>query len=254
MAVLRRRYERARRLARQVLWECGMDEPSKIDPFVVVGRHKIEVIYCRLDGATAQILRHGDRAIMRISDQIVQLGRLRFTVAHELGHYLLGHQLPSQHESEASFPFSAHQEREADVFAAEFLMPDEYVEPFAANAPTLSTIDAIGRAFRTSVVASAVRYVEISSSPCAVAYSEDGYVVWAKRSRAFPLRIPSQLRIGEGAIAHEFHFRRKMVKVPRAVPARSWFGIGAAIPHALVEHAVVIPEPGWGGLLSLLAI
>ena len=90
MAVLRRPFERARRLAREVLCECGMDEPSKIDPFTIVGRQKIEVIYARLDGASARIFRHGDRAIIRVSDQIVQLGRLRFTIAHEVAHFLLG--------------------------------------------------------------------------------------------------------------------------------------------------------------------
>ncbi|MCC6784108.1 MAG: ImmA/IrrE family metallo-endopeptidase, partial [Planctomycetes bacterium] len=40
------------------------------------------------------------------------------------GHYLLGHRIPTEQELGDTVPFSAHQEREADVFAAEFLMPE----------------------------------------------------------------------------------------------------------------------------------
>lgn len=256
MAVLRRPYARARKLAREVLWECGVDEPSKIDPFVILGRRKIRVIYGRLDGATAQILRNGDRAIIRVSDEIVQLGRLRFTIAHEVAHYLLGHRIPSEMDLGANPPFSAHQEREADVFATEFLMPEAWVVSYCAAAPTLASIQTIAGTFRMSNMASAVRYVELTSAPCAVVYSENGHVVWAKRSRTFPHRIPAQLRIGAGALAHDFHERRVLDDGVREVPAMAWFGstVPSLAGTSLVEHVDTVPEPGWGGLLSLLAV
>jgi Zn-dependent peptidase ImmA (M78 family) len=256
VAVLRRPFARARRLAREMLWECGVDEPSKIDPFVIVGRRRIYVIYGKLDGATAQILRHGERAIIRVSDQIVQIGRLRFTIAHEVAHYLLGHRIPSEIDLGAKAPFSAHQEREADVFATEYLMPEAWVAPYCVASPTLAAVHTIAKTFRMSNVASAVRFVELSSTPCAVVYSEQGHIVWAKRSRTFPGRIPAQLKIGEGAIAHDFHQRGLLDDAVREVPATAW--LGTAVPSLagtpLIEHVEVVPEPGWGGMLSLLAI
>lgn len=254
MAVLRRQYERARKLARQVLWECGVDEPSKIDPLVVAGRRRIDVVIGRLDGATAQILRHGERAIIRVSDQIVQLGRLRFTVAHELGHFLLGHRIPD--DLDASAQFARHLEREADVFATEFLMPEAWVSPMCDVATSFEGIDAIAETFRTSTVASAVRFVELAAMPCAVVYSEAGYVAWAKRSRSFPSRIPAQLEIGSGTIAFDHHHDIPIDTFVREVPARAW--LGSLSPHPidgmLVESGKSIPEPGWGGFLSLLAL
>lgn len=255
MAVLRRPYERARQLAREVLWECGADEPSKIDPLTIVGRRQIAVIYGRLDGATAQILREGERAIMRVSDQIVQIGRRRFTIAHEVGHYLLGHRIPEEVDLSTSTPFSAYQEREADVFATEFLMPEEWVVPLCIGTPaSLATVHTIARTFRTSIVASAVRYVELAPLPCAVVYSEHGRVVWAKRSPTFPGRIPAQVKIGRDAVAAE-HQRGQLDTAPRLVPAAAWFG--SELPPtvgSLVEHAEVVPEPGWGGVISLLGL
>ena len=259
MTVVRRPFERARRLARDLLWECGVDEPSKIDPFVIVGRKQIKVTYGRLDGASARIFRHGDRAIIRVSDQIVQIGRLRFTIAHEIAHFLLGHRIPSELVLDPNEPppFSVHQEREADVFAAEYLMPSVWMAPFCADVPVgFRSVHAIAQTFRTSVVASAVRYVELTSTPCAVAYSEHGHVVWAKRSRTFPGRIPSQLRIGPGAVAADYYERNVLDASPRALPASTWFG--SQSPHRfdgpLLEQAELVPEPGWGGVLSLIGI
>jgi Zn-dependent peptidase ImmA (M78 family) len=256
MAVLRRPYARARKLAREVLWECGVDEPSKIDPFVILGRRKIRVIYGRLDGATAQILRIGDRAIIRVSDEIVQVGRLRFTIAHEVAHYLLGHRIPTEFDLSANPPFSAHQEREADVFATEFLMPEAWVLSYCAASPSFDSIQAIAQTFRMSNMASAVRYAELTSASCAVVYSENGHVVWAKRSRTFPNRIPAQLKIGAGALAHDFHERGPAGEGAREVPAAAWFGsaVPSLVGTSLVEHVDKVPEPGWGGLLSLLVV
>ncbi len=256
MAVVRRQFARARKLARRMLWECGIDEPSKIDPLVLVGRLGIVVIYGPLDGPTAQIFRHGERAIMRVSNSIIQIGRRNFTIAHELGHYVLGHRIPSSSDL-ASTDRTPHQEREADVFAAELLMPEELVAPHAAMPPGLVTVRSISDTFRTSIVASARRYVELTAASCALVYSKDGRVVWAKYSCSFPGRIPHQIQIGRGTIASDFHAINANVlgDTERLVPASAWFAAGNAPANcaSLVEHAEVVPEPGWGGVLSLLA-
>jgi Zn-dependent peptidase ImmA (M78 family) len=233
-----------------------MDEPSKIDPFVVVGRQRIEVTYARLDGASARIFRHGDRAIIRVSDQIVQLGRLRFTIAHEVAHYLLGHKIPVEAalDTDARAPFSVHQEREADVFATEFLMPAAWVAGYCKGTGTsLSVVHSIAQAFRVSNVAAAVRRVELADTPCAVVYSEHGHVVWARGSAMFPHRIQPQRKIGPGSVAAEYFERGILALTPRPVPARTWFGADMDVEGVtLIEHAELVPEPGWGGVLSLL--
>lgn len=251
-----RPFERVRKLAREVLWECGMDEPSKIDPFAVLARRGIRIIYGRLDGPTAQIFRHDDRAIIRVSDQIIQVGRLRFSIAHEIGHYLLGHRIPSELPAGAAGPYTAQQEREADVFATEFLMPEELVRPFCERTPIdLAAVRAIAETFRSSIVAAAVRYVELSSAPCAVVYSEAGFVEWAKRSRTFAGRIPAQLKIGPGALAFDYHARGLLDAEARVVQPSAWLGTSPPLSiSALVEHAALVPEPGWGGVLSLLSM
>lgn len=257
MPVLRRPYERARRLARELLWEYGMDEVWKIDPFVILARNQIELTYAPLDGASGHIFRNGDRAIIRVSDQIVQLGRRRFTIAHEAGHFLLGHKISTSAIFDANAPpFSAHQEREANVFATEFLMPEAWVQPYCKGTSiSLSVVHAIAEAFRVSNVAAAVRHVELSDGPCAAAYSEHGRVVWATASKTFPARIPPQLKIGAGAIASDYCERSILESFARVVPAQAWFGTRTPSAVAsLIEHAELVPEAGWGGVLSFLGL
>ena len=55
----------------------------------------------------------------------------RFTISHELGHYLNGHQhFDNQFINDESKYYDPHyqQEKEADAFAAELLMPKDFLE------------------------------------------------------------------------------------------------------------------------------
>lgn len=55
-------------------------------------------------------------------------GRRRFSIAHELGHYLLHRDLIA-----AGIPLGPEHEREANEFAAELLMPEEVIRRTAMN-------------------------------------------------------------------------------------------------------------------------
>lgn len=68
------------------------------------------------------------------------MDRLRFTMAHELGHLVM-HASPT-----------ADMEKEADRFAAEFLMPEYDIKPQLVDA-TLSTLSILKRVWRVSMAA-----------------------------------------------------------------------------------------------------
>ncbi len=70
------------------------------------------------------VLRNGDETQVFINDKIHNRNRRRFTLAHELGHALLGHSLDEIHyrNSEIDSQTDA-QEVEANVFARDILMP-----------------------------------------------------------------------------------------------------------------------------------
>lgn len=70
--------------------------------------------------------------------------RRRFTIAHELGHFLLGHDIEKGIDEtiDDSFDKPYPQEREANIFASALLMPSEWMkESFKAQGSDLTKID-----------------------------------------------------------------------------------------------------------------
>lgn len=71
---------------------------------------------------------------------------VRFDIAHELGHLVM-------HSAGFSFEMNSEQEKEADRFASEFLMPATEVAYYLPSAPTIEKLFEIERHFRVSALA-----------------------------------------------------------------------------------------------------
>lgn len=73
--------------------------------------------------------------------------RQRFTIAHELGHWFMGHTKDTQAYSNFVFRSSVKDanrnvwEREADYFAANLLMPKHFIEKFLKTYPWVTNKD-----------------------------------------------------------------------------------------------------------------
>lgn len=82
--------------------------------------------------------------------------RQRFTVAHELGHHMLGHG-PSHRDNDQNFSINNYNiyEVEANNFAAELLMPAEAVR-YMINSG-VSTLEGLAEVFNVSTVAMQIR-------------------------------------------------------------------------------------------------
>ncbi|UIP28876.1 ImmA/IrrE family metallo-endopeptidase [Photobacterium sp. TLY01] len=83
--------------------------------------------------------------------------RQRFTLAHEIGHHVLGHVYPGagkRRDYPGSFSTDsvAWEEREANNFAAELLMPDDAIRHFIYNLK-ISSIVELASHFKVSQVA-----------------------------------------------------------------------------------------------------
>ena len=101
---------------------------------------------CRAFGAL--FLAGKDRSVLLVNSSLSQ-GRARFSVAHELGHLLLRHE-PVVRIGE---PRNSRQEREADRFASELLIPASLIRE---DFPGMS-LDALCRRYRVSRQAMRIR-------------------------------------------------------------------------------------------------
>ncbi|MFT3695826.1 MAG: ImmA/IrrE family metallo-endopeptidase [Kofleriaceae bacterium] len=203
-----------------------------------------------LDGATARVIKIGERAKIVVSTRIAELGSIRFSIAHELGHLICQHFVKRRAMERACVPLSttdgSNVEREASIFATELLMPLSMVAPWCKVAPrTLDPIKSIASSFQTSLLASALRYIELTSERCAVVYSEVGRVRWVKKSPSFTAWIPRGRCLAPASAASDYFSQGTLEESTRIVPATAWLARSAENEESpIYEHTVPIPAIG----------
>jgi hypothetical protein len=227
----------------------------KIAAALQLDLHEVEA-----DGFEGALVRARDVALgaIAVRSSIREDGRKNFTIAHEIGHFVLpGHEHPSvacTASEIGDWPESSTKqelEREANEFAAELLMPMDLVEVIAASAaPSLDVIEKIAREFGASLSAAASRYCDVVER-CAVVWSSEGTIQWAKRSGDFPFYLPTGWILEEGTFAAACFTGEKVPGKPRAVSAHLW----TSSPH--IDSAVRLLEqskalPTYRSVISLL--
>lgn len=125
------------------------------------------------------------------STAIKSEGFQNFTVAHELGHYFIDDHpsavlVDGKHLSRSGYISKDRYEREADVFAAALLMPWKLIDPVIKKAtPGFEAIKALSDACESSLVASAIRYCEVTTECIAAVVSYNGAVEFMTASASF---------------------------------------------------------------------
>jgi IrrE N-terminal-like domain len=126
--------------------------------------------------------------------------RQRFTIGHELGHFLNPRHQPVQDEgffcskSDLGQPWSlarkmsphARQEAEANRFSIELLAPPARFRPMLRGLPTLEHVVKAATALDISKEACARRYIELCGRRLAIVLSCDGAVRYTDRTPDFP--------------------------------------------------------------------
>lgn len=205
--------------SRQVLRDLGV-ESLPVDPIWIAEQHGILVQAKPAEsrGVSGMLLRAGDDFAIAYATHIENPGFQRFSIAHEIGHYFLpGH--PEQlfanasiHHSKAGFGSNDVLELEADHFAAALLMPRplfaEKVREVTKTAQGLDLMIALRDACETSLLATAIRYVEKADVPMAIMVSEDGRL-------SFPFLSPEL----------------------RAIPGLEWPRRNSLLPMGTESHA-----------------
>ena len=122
------------------------------------------------------------------------VSRRRFTIGHELGHFLLPwHRQTSFNctSDDISARANADWEIQANQFSAELLMPRQLVKRrlVANRDPELMHIAALSAEFGTSFEMSARRMMELSEYACAIVFSKDNEVRYSVKSDYFSEKL-----------------------------------------------------------------
>ena len=125
--------------------------------------------------------------------------RIRFTLAHELGHYLVHRQLQMRfectdldmHDWDAK---GRQMEVEADVFASYLLMPlDDFRAQIAGQQISIELLQHCAERYGVSLMAAALKWIEVAPRRAVVVAARDGFVLWARSNKA-ALRSGAYLR------------------------------------------------------------
>lgn len=143
---------------------------------------------------------------------IASPGRKNFTLAHELGHYLLHRQLSNdpiycaKNDMWAWDSAYGKMESEANQFASYLLMPldDFRIQTNGLNRATLQDFDLIRTRYEVSLTAAILKWLEITPKRAMIVVSRDGFIDWAWSS-------PTLLRSGV-----YFKPRQQVIALPEA--------------------------------------
>lgn len=140
-------------------------------------------------GVSGMLVRAGDEFGILYATDVKSLGFQRFSIAHELGHYLLeghvDHILPKngEHVSQAGFTSADPFELEADHFAASLLMPSTLFQAELRKVEDgLEAIEALSSECMTSLTATAIRYAELTRAAAAVIVTTGQHVDYCRLS------------------------------------------------------------------------
>lgn len=242
-------------IAEALLRELGIDgvpDVRQISEALGVGIEEAAVE--SFDGALVRV-KGSTQGMIAIRQTIRELGRKNFTIAHELGHLLLpGHEestvcLQAEVESwESGVPT---QELEANEFAGELLMPSELVRAaLSGQKPSFELVEELARQYAVSLTASAYRFVQLTSHPCAIVWSQEGRSRWFKRSEEFAHWVRLGERLDSRTFASDCMSGDEVPGSWESVPASAWITGDVPDDFRLLEETRCMPF--YSGSLSLL--
>lgn len=185
--------------------DYSIQKPSDICIEDIAMAENLVITVGPLNGADGRLIRKGNKGLVRISDRITGKLRVKFTMTHEFGHWIL-HRDDSQFflcsEGDMYDYKKNYMEVEANVFAAEMLMPKRWVKPkFWALEPSLAKIREMADFFKVSTTAAALRYVEKSKHACMIVFSDGRKVKWWRKRDSLPFWLQSNQPISVQSVA-----------------------------------------------------
>jgi len=255
----------ARLKAREILTKLDIKFPSEIAVEEIAWTRNALVQKGPLEGAEGRLVCGDKGGIITVKADIPETGKKRFVAAHELGHFelhkvsnklvlctdkdlLYWHKTIKWHES------IKPQEREANEFAAELLMPENLFGPRCrTKEPSLDVIKELADEFQTSLTATALRYIEFCPHRCATVFSKDKTIKWYQATEDFGYHLAVREKLHPNSVAIYFFNGKEMPTTMQPVWATSWLsGERFRSDSVIQEHSVSLPR--YNSVLTLLWI
>lgn len=246
--------------AREIVRTLGLRDPADISIEAIAWVRGALVVENGLRGAEARLVYTpgAEPAIIRVNAAMREPGRKRFAIAHELGHLELNHNPGAPTEcTETHFLLwykgQNANEVEANVFAAELLMPEDLFRTrLERTLPSMELIEGVAAEFGTTLTATAIRYVDLCEEKCALVLSTDGKIVWVQRSPEFRHWIEPKRALGSYTFASDFFSKGHVSEKMETARLDSWVEGNISSRVTVKEQCRAMPT--YNSVLTLLWI
>ncbi len=232
--------------AEQLLQTLGVTDPRDIDLEAIAFDQGAVVKYRPLNGCEARIVGYGDRAMITV-DNRHRRSRVRFSTAHELGHWYRhrGRSLicrPDDIGNPRRSPMDP--ERVADAYAADLLLPRYLFVPRAnaLGATTFDNLETLTDEFSTSMTATAIRLVEYGPEPAMLVCHGPQGRKWFNRPRHIPERWFPQEDLDADSYAFEVLHGEDRRSRRVLIGADAWFDRRGADQFELYEETFKVAD------------
>lgn len=244
--------------AKAILHELSIINPAETDIADIAYLRGALVREAMMNNSEGRLIRSGSSGVITINTKIKELGKKRFAIAHELGHFEM-HEKSNQFSNFNDQNFlewykTSSIEKEANIFAAELLMPSEQFKNTCKNQkPTIENVCQLAQFFNTTLTSTAIRIVDLGSYPSTLIVSEEGKIKWFVNSDDFPYKfIKIGQKVQKGSIAYDLFAGKKPTKSPDLVMSNIWLSENFGLPEDLLLYESSILLPSYKTVLSFI--
>lgn len=198
--------------------------------------------------------------LLLYNSAISSSGRVRFTQAHELGHYILHRQMRESFQcSDAdmlNWSKDDHDiEAQADLFASYLLMPLDDYRKQVTSTIDLDLFGHCANRYGVSLTAAILKWLQYTDEKAVLVYSNDGFINWswssepAFKAGAFFQTRNNVIPVPMGSIAQDSTVKHSRHGVE--IPVSIWFPHAAS--HIALREMKIYSEQ-YDAVLSLLCL
>lgn len=243
--------------AERLLWSHGVVEADQIDLEAIANARGARVVHRHLDGCEARLVASAEQAVISVNIAGGYEGRRRFSLAHELAHWICDRKTGSfQCAKEVIGPQNAEAksvEAHANSYASQLILPDYLVVPWAHDKRTnLDVARTLATDFNASLTAAAIKLVKRATTPACIVCHSQSRLLWHQRNRAFPNEffVLGELHHETDAFGIAFGAASGMSR-PRKEPADRWLSGGGAYRLTIESQSIKLPD---STVLTMLSI
>jgi hypothetical protein len=241
----------------RLLWSYGVTAPEHIDLEGIAADNGARVVYRALCGCEARLVAGPDRAVISVNPSPYE-GRQRFSLAHELAHWLCDRKTGSfLCAKEVIGPQNAEArsvEAHANGYASQLVLPDYLVVPWAeGKRANLEVAKSLAHDFKASLTASAIKLVKRTTLPACIVCHNQKRLMWHQRNASFSTDffVLPELHQDTEAFKLAFDGGNGMQR-PRKEAADRWLSGGGAYRLTLESQSIKLPDATILTMLTLV--